>query len=517
MRILDPVMSCKEASAFEKDFFGGDENAAYSAMKRAGAGAAKMFLEEFSPFLARCGKPRIVCLAGKGNNGGDAIIMASEIGRAFVGAEVFVFMPGGAESMGGLCLRAFREHLAGNENAELSSDFSALESKLKGECIAVIEGLAGMNFRPPLSGGYARCLDMANAADAKVKAAVDLPAGICEALPPDEHAFRADVSYAVGTAKAALFEGQNAEYTGRIRYVDLGFFDSKEPFCGPGRGEFVVREHALDRVFGQLRPSRSDKRNYGHLYIFSGSMSYPGAALLNVKGALKSGVGLVTAFVPEHLAPSFAAAEPSAIWVPCPTDESGALSLESFYLYKGRAGRETAILMGSGATKSAESAALFEQVLKESGSPAVLDADAITAKLFGLLQGRANSLITPHMGEFLRIAADSSDASLLAAAKGAAVLLKGPVTSVCDGERIARCPRGCPVLSRGGSGDILSGLCGGLLARKDLSLAAFDAAALGAQWLGVASERAFARFGQDAVSTREIADIFLREAAGYRG
>lgn len=516
MKIFDMVMSCAEASAFEKGLFGSDIEASYSAMKRAGSGAAEMFLREFSNFT-RTDAARIVCLAGKGNNGGDALIMASKLNDALGGdsSKLFIFMPGGSRSMGALCKRAFREYVSGRKNVVLSSDFSSFEKELEGGTDILIEGLAGMNFRPPLSGAYAQCLDIANSARVKVKAAVDLPAGISEDSPADEHAFKADATYAVGIAKSALFKPWNLSYAGRIRYVDLGFFDPIDAI--ESSGEFVVKPEALNIALGNLRPSYSDKRNYGHLYIFAGSESYPGAVLLNVKGALRSGVGLVSAFVPESVAPVFAAAEPSAIWVPCPVDESGALSLEAFYLYKGRAGAESAVLMGSGATKSAETAALFEQIIKTTKVPVVLDADAISAKLFSLLKGVKNSLITPHAGEFLRVAPDTTDESLLSAAKTSTVILKGSVSSICDGEKIARSPRGCPVLSRGGSGDILSGLCGGLLARKDLSLSAFNAAALASQWLGLAAESAFARLGQEALSTKDIADIFLAEALRYRG
>ena len=270
----------------------------------------------------------------------------------------------------------------------------------------------------------------------------------------------------------------NRPFAGRIRFVDIGFFEAGVPDSAR-----AVVLPSISEPLKALRPALSDKRSYGHAFVLAGSRRYPGAALMNVKAALRGGAGLVTAFVPETFAAQFAAAEPSAIWVGCPED-------------------------GSGMTGSAEAAALVAQILKDFPSlPAILDADAISESSASLLRSRPSpSLLTPHEGEFLRIAPDASDESLIEASEkfGCAILLKSSATRACERGRITYSVRGGPALSRAGSGDLLAGLCCSLAASKkfeSVSLAALCAS----DWLGRASELAARDLTETAMATSDIA------------
>ena len=115
-------------------------------------------------------------------------------------------------------------------------------------------------------------------------------------------------------------------------------------------------------------------------------------------------------------------------------------------------------------------------------------------------------LMTPHEGEILRIASDASNASLRnACAKySASIALKSNITRICDGNSIVYNLSGGPILGRGGSGDILAGICGALLSRKDLNLSGKDVLALSSFWLGCAAQAAFDKYGENSVATSDI-------------
>ena len=186
--------------------------------------------------------------------------------------------------------------------------------------------------------------------------------------------FRADFTYATGIVKAPVLEPSIAASIGRLRYLDLGFFrggdagTAKRPSCSTPRVLAPLRG---------LRPTQSDKRTFGHLFVIGGSRSYPGAVLMAVRAALRSGAGLVTAFVPESLVAAFAATAPEAIWVGWPEAPDGSLALDGLPLLRARLERATALVMGPGLGPEREAQMLAVEVVKLAGIPLVLDADAL--------------------------------------------------------------------------------------------------------------------------------------------
>ena len=121
---------------------------------------------------------------------------------------------------------------------------------------------------------------------------MDLPSGLGDV--GGSKVFRADFTYATGIVKTPVVTEANGRSVGRLRYLDLGFFAAKNP-----KSDQRVLTAQLLEPLAQLRSSRSDKRTFGHLCVVGGSHSYPGAIMLAVRAAMRSGVGLVTALVPE--------------------------------------------------------------------------------------------------------------------------------------------------------------------------------------------------------------------------
>jgi NAD(P)H-hydrate epimerase len=347
----------------------------------------------------------------------------------------------------------------------------------------------GFQFRPPVDAPTAALFTWANTHPSiQLRAAVDLPSGLGERN--GETVFRADFTYATGIVKSPVLKETNAKWVGRVRYLDLGFFDDS----APPSAEQVLTSPVLASL-AKLRPSQSDKRKFGHVFVVGGSLSYPGAVMLAVRAALRSGAGLVTAFVPEKLVPYYAAEHPEAMWVGCPVGKSGGLNSKTLPLIRKRLKRANALLVGPGLGAAPETIAMVKKLAAECPVPLVLDADAQRAEVVAARKGKP-FICTPHAGEYQRIE------KALEKAPAAVVTLKGPITRVLSSAVSYFSLHGGPVLARGGSGDILAGLTGGLLAQTPDNL--LLAACRAVTWHGLAADLLARTHGQVVVETSQL-------------
>jgi len=562
-----PILPATEVGEFEARLFGGDETREWLAMQAAGRAVAEAALRDFE---AIGGFPksdgRLLVLVGKGHNGGDALIAAEAIlekhpnacaatgalaraaTRVQTRAEVvFVF---GERALRPLAWRAwgslqtrFPEQVQVLTRSDLASRVT--EGAHYALCL---DGVFGFQFRSPLDVRAATVLAVANALPISLRAAVDLPSGLGEA-----GAFRADFTYATGVLKREVLGRRNA---GRLRYLDLGFFKNAQPeiqsvdCASPPVADCVITPEVLAPLRGWRDP-HSDKRAQGHVFVVAGSREYPGAALMCVLAALRSGAGLVTAFVPESFVSSFAASVPEAIWVAWPETPNGGLALEGEHLLRerlARAGEKRALVIGPGIGREREIQVLVGEVLKtHSGSlPVVLDADALQPEF--LKNARGPLVLTPHAGEFRRLGSQTlfSGDPLVGGSSGnspegisgqslrdfarrakAVVVLKGPVTRICDGstgsdscisrgvngersgesEGASALPvyhslLGGPVLARGGTGDLLAGMISVQLSRQPSEV--LEATCRAVAWHGLAAEALERVQGAEAVRTTDL-------------
>lgn len=483
MNAAHPILTCDETKAFEAALFAGDEAREWTAMQRAGRAVADAVLgdfEEIGGFPSAGG--RVLVLAGKGHNAGDALIAAKCIKDLNTSARIDVCFVFGERALRPLAARAWRG---------LAADAHAIPA---GGLLAgagdgydlVFDGVFGFQFRPPLAPEVAAVLDAANALPIRFRAAVDLPSGL-----DASSAFRADFTYATGIVKAPLLTLPNV---GRLRYLDLGFFNATpEPICHliGDKTAWVLTQDVLRPLRG-LRASGSDKRTYGHVFIVGGSRGYPGAVMMSVLAAVHSGAGLVTAFVPETLVAAFAAQVPEAMWVAWPETPDGGLALEGAYLLREKMSRASALLVGPGLGREPETLLLAKEIVAESAVPVVIDADALQPDI--VAAGSTRKILTPHAGEFARIERRIG--------AGTIVVRKGPVTTVQRDKEAYHSFFGGPVLARGGSGDILAGLTAGLLAQAPDD--PLGAALRGVAWHGLAAGSLARTKGQVAVRTTEL-------------
>jgi NAD(P)H-hydrate epimerase len=296
------------------------------------------------------------------------------------------------------------------------------------------------------------------------------------------------------------------------------------------------------------RPARGHKGTFGKLLVIAGSLDYAGAALLVCRAAGRVGAGLVTLAVPETLQPLFAAKVIEATTMALPEDDVEEVDPEPA-LARILDHEHDALVVGPGLRPGLATAELFRQLIDGGGeerAPLVLDAEALRslASMDGWWEGdRRTAVLTPHAGEFTRmrvgsgIAPDADgdladdDAARVAAATDAAaawrqvVVLKGARTVVAspDGE-VAVAPFENPALATGGTGDVLSGAIGSLLAQ---GLTPYAAARLGVYLHGAAGDALRERFGDAgllasdlpdalAIARRRLAAIAERRASGKR-
>lgn len=272
------------------------------------------------------------------------------------------------------------------------------------------------------------------------------------------------------------------------------------------------------------RPLDSHKGTYGRLLTVCGSYGMAGAALLCARGALRSGVGLLTAAVPERVYPLLASAVPEAVFLPLPDTQAGTLSaLAAEPLCRAAAGA-TAVVIGPGLGTGPDVTEVVSRVCRDSTRPVVLDADGINSIDPHILVEETVSaplILTPHPGEMARLLGELVDrvqrhrreiVRRFADQTGVTLVLKGHHTLIgAPGRPLLENPTGNPGMATGGSGDVLAGMIGALAAQ---GMDPYYAALCGVYLHGAAGDRAAARLSQHSLLPsdliEELPDLFLQ-------
>jgi hydroxyethylthiazole kinase-like uncharacterized protein yjeF len=427
-------------------------------MQRAAAGLAAACAQ----LLGRVYGSRVVLLVGSGDNGGDALYAGARLARRGAGVTALLLNPERTHPGGLAALRR-----AGGTVADVPG---AAEESLR-RADLVVDGIVGIGGKGGLRPDAARLAALADRSRAAV-VAVDLPSGVeADSGEVRGEAVRADLTVTFGTHKPALLIDPARELAGSVRLVDIGLELPEEP-------ELEALQHADVAALLPVPSAESDKYRRGVVGIAAGSARYPGAAVLAVAGALRGGAGAV-----RYVGPAG-----NAVIARFP---------ETLVSDRGpaKAGRVQAWVVGPGA---GDDAATVAEVL-EADVPVLVDADGLRLAGRDTVRARtAPTLMTPHAGEaaaLLGVAREEVEGARLAAVRElaaryrATVLLKGSTTLVADpgGGPVRVNATGTPWLATAGSGDVLSGLSGSLLAA---GLPARDAASTAAYLHGLAGRYA---------------------------
>ena len=445
-------------------------------MRRAAAGLAR----RCAALLADSGgvyAAPVVLLVGGGDNGGDALFAGASLARR--GAVVRAIAGVQDERVHRPGLAALRA--AGGRLVEL-------EAVRQKRPALVVDGLLGIGGHGGLRPDAARLGEAAMRwrADGAVVVAVDLPSGVdADTGEVAGVAITADVTVAFGSLKTGLLVGEGAVRAGLVELVDIGLSFDQPPAVA------LVTAEAVDRWWPRPGPG-DDKYTRGVVGLAAGSSTYPGAAVLSTGGALSGPAGYVR----------YAGAAGDAVRAAHPEVVCSASVAE--------AGRVQAWVVGSGLGTDDDATDAVRRVLA-SDVPVLLDADGLTivAQHLDWLRDRsAPTVLTPHDREFARIAgevgADRVGAARRAAADlGVTVLLKGYRTVVAGAEGPAYAvAAGVPELATAGTGDVLSGVIGSLLAG---GVPAAEAAAAGAFVHGTAGRLAAEK--GPVVASRVLAEL----------
>ncbi|MFF3317188.1 NAD(P)H-hydrate dehydratase [Streptomyces sp. NPDC003035] len=401
---------------------------------------------------------RVVLLVGSGDNGGDALYAGARLARRGAGVTA-VLLGSRAHERGLAALRA-----AGGRVAEDPYEPLAVAD-------LVLDGITGIGGRGGLRPDAVPIARAARGSDAVV-VAVDLPSGVdADSGEVTGEALRADATVTFGTYKPGLLVDPAREYAGALRLVDIGLGDFL-----PSVPELQALQHEDVARLLPVPGAESDKYRRGVVGVVAGSARYPGAAVLAVAGALRGGAGAVRYVGPAGEA--VIARHPETLVHAGPP---------------AKAGRVQAWVVGPGLGDGPGVAdALASDV------PVLVDADGLRDLSASVVRGRtAPTLLTPHAGEaaaLLGVSREAVEAGRLEAVRelaaryGATVLLKGSTTLVASGAEPVRVnPTGTSWLATAGSGDVLSGLAGSLLAA---GLRAADAGSVAAYLHGLAARRA---------------------------
>ena len=396
----------------------------------------------------------------KGHNAGDALICANtlldrhpDLGILVLSAFPLADLRPNVRAPFEL-LRVRADVLDVEENTDLRA---RLDHFACGRCIDLcIDGLFGMQCRPPLRGAPLSIVEAVNAfPSVRLRAAVDLPSGVADESDP--RAFRADFTYATGIAKLPLAENATIDRVGRVRYLDLGFFRPR-PDLSPEM--CILRRNTLWQL-AAFREPLTHKRTYGHLLILAGSDSMPGACLMATMAAANSGVGLVTVGTVKSVARAGTVLQPEAMWTTVKAEEGG-LHTGVLDALRPRFEDFSAILLGPGLGRSAAALELARTVVETVEKPLVLDADGLFPGIGECLSRRPSDfpsvVLTPHPGEWQRIGGESFEDNGAGAlrrfcrANRAVVVLKGPRTRIADSEKSISPRSAAPSSPAGGRG-----------------------------------------------------------------
>jgi NAD(P)H-hydrate epimerase len=439
-------------------------------MESAGGGIATVIENEFAPIASKA--VTIVC--GKGNNGGDGLVVARHLHGK--GAKVSVFLLGKRAELKG-DPSANLERWESLECAvtelpdETSKGWAELDNALEKSDIAV-DALLGTGAAGTLTGKVARATALLQNAPCPV-VAVDVPTGVnADTGAAGEPCVRADLTATLALMKRGLCLYPGVERAGQVYLVDIGIPDE----CVQRQGiETELVESVQAASLLPKRPFNAHKGFCGKVAIVGGSPGLTGAVALAGLGALRSGSGLVTAYVPAGLNPILETKLTEVMTSPLPETSEGSISKKALPRILDLVRSSDALLLGPGLSRNAESAELsraFAQEYKKIPSPkapVVLDADGINA-----FEGKLEILkdtgwvITPHPGEMGRLTGESIEAieakrieaaRVLAMDAGVTLVLKGAptVTSDSTGGCVVN-SSGNPGMATGGSGDVLSGM-----------------------------------------------------------
>lgn len=469
---------------------------------------------------------RIAIVCGKGNNGGDGIVLARQLVQRGIHPDVFLLgkvseVSGDARVNLDIYLKSgelVREVTSSRQWSEVSQELPHYD--------IIVDALLGTGINKPLEGLHAEVVSSINLAGAFVLS-VDIPSGMfSDSLLGGVQTVRADVTVTFTAPKIAHILNEDQEAIGDLHIVPIG-----SPASLLERPDFYINLITREMVSSFLLPraAKAHKGDFGHVAIVSGSRGKSGAAALAALAALRTGSGLVTACVPDSVQPLVASFRSEIMTEGLASTQKGTFAARAADRLLKLLEEKDAAGMGPGLTTDPQTVRLVQRVVQDCPVPLLLDADALNA-----FQGQTRKLsnrngqplvLTPHPGEFARLAgkptarvlADRVEMSRRFAQEHAVwVVLKGFRTLIATpGGEVFVCPLGNPGMATAGVGDVLTGVLTSLLglhAARNLRgpKEITQALVTGVYLHSLAGDLAAAQTGPEALTSGDVVDCLAR-------
>jgi ADP-dependent NAD(P)H-hydrate dehydratase / NAD(P)H-hydrate epimerase len=475
-------------------------------MERAGEGITKAILERFE----RAAKKGVLVVAGKGNNGGDGLVVARLLKKKRIPSEVALLArknelsPDAAHNLG-----AYTK-VRGKVTEIAEGSLGLLSERLRGKGL-LVDAIFGTGIKSAVSGLYGEAITLMNTSGIP-NVAVDIPSGLdTDNGTPLGVTVQAEMTVALAYPKVGevIYPGLN--YVGDLAVADIGIDPRAVEEVSPN-SELLEREEIRWRV--PIREPDTHKGTYGHLLVMAGSRGKTGAAILACRAAMRSGAGLVTLAEPRSLNDIFASSLVEVMTEPLrdnATEEIEPLGDED---WRRLLERKNSLLFGPGIGVNDSTRNALRWLLRNLEVPWVIDADGLTnlaLEVDRLRSAKTPPILTPHPGEMGRLIdrdAATVNRDRVGTARSFAIqrrchlVLKGARTVIATPEgKVFINPTGNPGMASGGMGDVLAGILAALLGQ---GFSPEDAMKLGVYLHGFVGDRVAAEKGQIGLIASDI-------------
>jgi hydroxyethylthiazole kinase-like uncharacterized protein yjeF len=439
-------------------------------MENAGRGATEVLSNTFPDIH----KKRIAIIAGKGNNGGDGLVMARYLLNQGISVRVYLLtdpvgLRGDAETNFNIFHRMKGEVIS----VPSSKDYLKVKRDLEKFDI-LVDGIFGTGLDAEVRGYYREVIDHLNTLQ-KPMVAIDIPSGLdANTGKPLGTAIRASLTITFGLPKIGHLIPPGLDYVGKVKVIDIGI--PKKLVEEEKIPTYLLEKEEIQRWLSIPRHPNTHKGDYGHLLVIAGSVGKTGAAAMTCQAALRMGAGLVTLAIPKSLNTIMEIKLTEVMTEPLPETPKQTLSLRALSAIVRLCENKKAVIIGPGLGTFKETQSLVLKLIKTLDLPIILDADGLTAlatqpKTLPAMNG--SLILTPHPGEMARLIRSTVKEALedriglsrnFSQTQHVHLILKGHPTLIASpkGEVFIN-PTGNPGMASGGTGDVLTGMIGGLI------------------------------------------------------
>ena len=459
-------------------------------------------VEEIEKTWGPAGGKTVTVAVGKGNNGGDGLVVARHLLERQARVHVFLLTP--PDQMAGETRANLERYQKSSGRVRVVTEVTPgdLDQALS-QSDLIVDALLGTGLSSPVEGAAARMI-AAIIASGKPVVAVDLPSGIhTDTGQVMGIAVKATVTVTFALPKRGLLLYPGSDYTGRLKVADIGIPPALVRRLSGGVRWITAAE--VSEGFGP-RPLNAHKGTFGHVLVIAGSAGKGGAAVMASLSALRTGAGLVTLALPSGLEGTLPDRPLEIMTLPLPQTDDRSLGRAALEPLLKFAQDKSVAAVGPGLSTHPETAFVVHGLIEQLAIPMVIDADGLNVlagRLDLLARARAPIVLTPHPGEMARLMGWSSQAvqtdrlgtaAGFAKRHGVTVVLKGARTIVADpGGAATFNSTGNPGMATAGTGDVLTGMIAGLIAQGHKPE---QAARLGVYLHGLAGDLAAAEIGE---------------------